>query len=153
MEEFNIVLCTAPLTGQNQTPPTSSRGKRKLDFSSRASQPLRGKTFFLDLLSQKSLASIELELTQRGGVVEKFFDKKVGYLITDRHKNVSVVKTKGTGCSPLTLSPDTPEGPFFHSPVESSKPKSAPVTRRTRAGAILDSSVSTTSGSCDLCTL
>ena len=99
------VYCLTPwYKGQCINIPNSSRGKRKLDFTSK---PLYGKVFFLDLPhGQKSPGSIEHEITQRGGIVEAFFYKKVRYMVTNRHK----VKNKGAACSPLTLSPDTPEG-------------------------------------------
>lgn len=139
---------------------TRAGGKRKLDFSSKAAQtqPLRGKVFFLDLPleSQKSLEDIEREIVKRGGAVEKFFDKKVGYLITNRHKVKPQAQQAATKtCSPLTPSPGTPDSvrsPFSHSPAEgqgSAKPNQAssakpkgPVLRRTRQGIILDASVS-----------
>lgn len=136
---------TIPPAGQTQAPPTS-RGKRKLDFSSK---PLRGKVFFLDL-QEKSLVGIEHEVTKRGGVVEKFFHRSVRYLITYRHRD----KRKSPAHSPLTLSPDTPEGgisgrgvsgvasPLSCSPVEGSKPKVVPVACRTRGAKMLATSVS-----------
>ena len=95
--------------------------------------------------------------------MEKFFDKKVGYLVTNRHIQ-KTVQTRAATNSPLTPSSNAAEGvvsPFSHSPAENSKPNtpaeksekseaekskakksSGPVTRRTRAGTILDSSVS-----------
>ena len=83
-------------------------------------------------------------------MVEKFFDRRVRYLITNRH--VHKTKAKTSTCSPLTLSPNTPEGTGSpaavaaqaQSPAEAGKLKAVPVAYRTRGGTILASSVSQT---------
>ena len=72
-----------------------------------ASLPLYGKVFFLDLPRVKSegLAMLVEKITHLGGTVEKFFHKKVCYLVTLRH-----VEGKKEGKEQTAASPDTPEG-------------------------------------------
>ena len=79
----------------------ATRGRRKLDFTS---QRFRGKVFFLDLAGSKQAGKVEKELTQRGATVEKFFNRGVKYLITNRGKGAP----PGSTTSPSTPSPQTP---------------------------------------------
>ena len=109
--------------------------------------------FFFDLHGLTSLKGVQREIEQRGGKVENYFHRGVRYLVTDRHKK----NKKSVGCSPSTLSPDTPEGalngrgsaaaiggsPFSNSPVEGAKVnKAVPVAYCTRAAKIYANSVS-----------
>lgn len=122
------------------------RGKRRLDFS----RPFRGKVFYLDL--PHALATVEREITQRGGLVEKFFTKKVRYLVTSKHKpkpkdvaGSTTAGKKSASWSPLTLSPDVPEGQgragvLSRSPSDGAKMKSVPVAHCTRGAKMLAAS-------------
>ncbi|XP_078394550.1 protein DBF4 homolog A isoform X2 [Cetorhinus maximus] len=107
----------------------SGRGKGPLKTLQRGAnkaadiklKPFTGKVFYLDLPSNKHAESLEKDLENLGGTIEKFLSKDINYIISNRSE-AKFVQTTGKN-SPVP-SPDSVQNPGNTSPHLSSRRES-----------------------------
>nr|XP_019948867.1 PREDICTED: protein DBF4 homolog A [Paralichthys olivaceus] len=71
---------TGDTTTLNQAKPSSHVS------SSAQNKPFAGKVFYLDLPSNRTAETLERDIKQLGGVVEKFFSKEIKYLVSNKRE-------------------------------------------------------------------
>ncbi|XP_034468165.1 protein DBF4 homolog A isoform X2 [Hippoglossus hippoglossus] len=54
--------------------------------SSARNKPFAGKVFYLDLPSNRTAETLEMDIKQLGGIVEKFFSKEIKYLVSNKRE-------------------------------------------------------------------
>ncbi|XP_028326793.1 protein DBF4 homolog A [Gouania willdenowi] len=74
-------------TGGVGDEPTLTKTKQPSLISSRVQvKPFAGKVFYLDLPSNRTAETLETDIRQLGGTVEKFFSKEIKYLISNKRE-------------------------------------------------------------------
>lgn len=63
-----------------------SQAKQRSLLSSALVRPFAGKLFFLDLPSNKTAETLESDIKELGGTVEKFFSKEIKYLVSNKRE-------------------------------------------------------------------
>ncbi|XP_014839973.1 PREDICTED: protein DBF4 homolog A isoform X1 [Poecilia mexicana] len=64
-----------------------SKAKQTSNVSSSSQvKPFAGKVFYLDLQSNRTAETLESDIKQLGGIVEKFFSKEIKYLVSNKRE-------------------------------------------------------------------
>ncbi|XP_060937024.1 protein DBF4 homolog A [Limanda limanda] len=73
-------VATGDTTSLSQAKPPSHLS------SSARNKPFAGKVFYLDLPSNRAAETLEKDIKQLGGIVEKFFSKEIKYLVSNKRE-------------------------------------------------------------------
>ncbi|KAM4735722.1 protein DBF4 homolog A isoform 1-T2 [Anableps anableps] len=75
------------LQGKGVNVTSVSKAKQTSSVSSSAQvKPFAGKVFYLDLQSNRTAETLESDIKQLGGTVEKFFSKEIKYLVSNKRE-------------------------------------------------------------------
>uniref|UniRef100_A0A3B5MPA5 DBF4-CDC7 kinase regulatory subunit n=1 Tax=Xiphophorus couchianus TaxID=32473 RepID=A0A3B5MPA5_9TELE len=85
------MLCICKETSASSTKPDVNAGektsvRKAKQTSSSQVKPFAGKVFYLDLQSNRTAETLESDIKQLGGIVEKFFSKEIKYLVSNKRE-------------------------------------------------------------------
>ncbi|CAB1420106.1 unnamed protein product [Pleuronectes platessa] len=78
--------CRGKSVDTGDTTTLSQAKPPSLVSSSARNKPFAGKVFYLDLPSNRTAETLERDIKQLGGIVEKFFSKEIKYLVSNKRE-------------------------------------------------------------------